>query len=88
MLGQILEQECDVASARERYNQGIKKCPHSIPLWLLLAKLEQKEGERVPPPGAPPSAAVCGVLPFPAVLNSPPLLPFLDRCLDQGQSSA
>lgn len=46
MLGQILEQERDVSSARERYNQGLKKCPHSIPLWLLLAKLEQNEGEQ------------------------------------------
>lgn len=48
MLGQILEQERDVSSAHERYNQGLKKCPHSIPLWLLLAKLEQNEGEQLP----------------------------------------
>ena len=36
-----------MSGARERYNQGLKKCPHSIPLWLLLAKLEENEGEHI-----------------------------------------
>ncbi|NWT66508.1 PRP6 factor, partial [Prunella himalayana] len=34
-----------VEKAREAYNQGLKKCPHSIPLWVLLSRLEEKVGQ-------------------------------------------
>ena len=44
MLGQLEDQRGDVAAAREWYNRGLKKCPSSIPLWLLLARLEAKAG--------------------------------------------
>ena len=44
MLGQLEDQRGDVAAAREWYNRGLKKCPTSIPLWLLLARLEAKAG--------------------------------------------
>jgi len=33
-----------VDAARTTYTEGTKKCPDSIPLWLLLAELECKEG--------------------------------------------
>ncbi|XP_064023615.1 pre-mRNA-processing factor 6 isoform X2 [Pogoniulus pusillus] len=45
MKGQIEEQKELVENAREAYNQGLKKCPHSIPLWLLLSRLEEKVGQ-------------------------------------------
>ncbi|EPQ11240.1 Pre-mRNA-processing factor 6 [Myotis brandtii] len=40
--GQIEEQ---TDKAREAYSQGLKKCPHSTPLWLLLSWLEEKIGQ-------------------------------------------
>ena len=93
MLGQILEQERDVAGARERYNQGLKKCPHSTPLWLLLSKLEEKEGQHAPPllEGSlpfwvcPPFMCLCEDNEWSPA--HPSHLPYLlGRCLDQGQS--
>ena len=44
MRGQICEQQGKVDEAREHYTQGLKNCPHSIPLWLLHARLEVKAG--------------------------------------------
>jgi len=42
MKGQISAQQGSKAfeSAREAYLEGIKRCPTSIPLWLLLIQLE------------------------------------------------
>lgn len=42
MKGQLLEQQMFHDLAREAFQDGIKKCPNSIPLWILLAKLEIK----------------------------------------------
>lgn len=45
MKGQIYE--CELASippAREAYNTGTKACPRSVPLWLLLSRLEEAAG--------------------------------------------
>lgn len=42
MKGQLLEQQMFHDLAREAYQEGLKKCPNSIPLWTLLAKLELK----------------------------------------------
>ena len=44
MLGQIYAQKGEVSRSRDWLNQGLKKCPNSIPLWLLLARLEVKTG--------------------------------------------
>ncbi|CAF0838637.1 unnamed protein product [Adineta ricciae] len=42
MKGQILAQQgpASFEAAREAYMEGIKRCPTSIPLWLLLVQLE------------------------------------------------
>ncbi|KAF4792125.1 hypothetical protein TURU_123599 [Turdus rufiventris] len=45
MKGQIKEQKQLVEKAWKAYNQGLKKCPHSILLWLLLSRLEEKVGQ-------------------------------------------
>ncbi|XP_076338793.1 pre-mRNA-processing factor 6-like [Tachypleus tridentatus] len=44
MKGQILEQEEKPEMARDSFNQGLKKCPTSISLWLLLSRLEERTG--------------------------------------------
>lgn len=45
MKGQIYESElASLPPAREAYNAGTKACPRSIPLWLLLSRLEEKAG--------------------------------------------
>lgn len=45
MKGQIYEYELNkIPPAREAYNAGTKACPKSIPLWLLLSRLEEKAG--------------------------------------------
>lgn len=45
MKGQIYENDLNkLPSAREAYNAGTKACPKSVPLWLLLARLEEKAG--------------------------------------------
>lgn len=45
MKGQLLEQQLFHDLAREAYQEGLKKCPTSIILWTLLAKLELKCGQ-------------------------------------------
>ena len=47
MKGQIEEQQGSKDAAREAYNQGLKKCPKAIPLWLLLSRLEEKGGQLI-----------------------------------------
>ena len=45
MQGQIRTlQGGDLARARESYSLGVKKCPHSVPLWLLLARFDEAQG--------------------------------------------
>jgi pre-mRNA-processing factor 6 len=44
MMGQLEDQRDNIDAAREWYNRGLKKCPMSVPLWLLLARLEAKAG--------------------------------------------
>ncbi|ORX53507.1 hypothetical protein DM01DRAFT_1383543 [Hesseltinella vesiculosa] len=40
--GQVLNSNLkDAAKARETYNQAIKHCPMSVPLWIQLARLEE-----------------------------------------------
>ncbi|KAI4216800.1 MAG: hypothetical protein LQ351_000749 [Letrouitia transgressa] len=46
--GQIYEAERKLPQAREAYSTGTRVCPHSVPLWLLLSRLEeQKAGSLV-----------------------------------------
>ena len=47
MKGQICSQQESngFESAREAYLEGIKRCPTSIPLWLLLIQLETEHGQ-------------------------------------------
>lgn len=46
--GQIYEAEGKVSQAREAYSTGTRVCPQSVPLWLLLSRLEeQKAGSLV-----------------------------------------
>lgn len=47
MKGQILAQQgpSGFDAAREAYLEGIKRCPTSIPLWLLLVQLEIDNGQ-------------------------------------------
>ena len=47
MKGQILAQPgpSGFEAAREAYLEGIKHCPKSIPLWLLLVQLEIENGQ-------------------------------------------
>lgn len=47
MKGQLLEQQLFHDLAREAYQDGLKKCPNSIILWTLLAKLELKCGQAI-----------------------------------------
>jgi len=42
--GQILESKEDVSGARGAYAVGTKKCPKSIPLWILSSRLEERVG--------------------------------------------
>lgn len=46
MKGQIENQKGQKDAARETYNSGLKKVPagQSVPLWLLLARLEEQSG--------------------------------------------
>lgn len=46
MKGQIEDQKKEKDAARETYNTGLKKVPagQSVPLWLLLARLEEHAG--------------------------------------------
>ena len=45
MKGQILHQLNDVPNARKFYAKGLENCRDSIPLWLLLARLEEEQGQ-------------------------------------------
>jgi len=47
MRGQIEEQDNNIEYARDTYNQGLKKCPTSVPLWLLLSRLEERNGNLI-----------------------------------------
>ncbi|CAD6574529.1 MAG: hypothetical protein CYPHOPRED_005447 [Cyphobasidiales sp. Tagirdzhanova-0007] len=42
--GQILNELGSVTGAREAYAAGVKKCPSSVPLWILSSRLEEKSG--------------------------------------------
>ncbi|KAK9898421.1 hypothetical protein P389DRAFT_166923 [Cystobasidium minutum MCA 4210] len=42
--GQILQSKGDKSGARETYALGVKKCPNSVPLWILSARLEEESG--------------------------------------------
>ncbi|KAI6232354.1 PRP6-like protein [Aphelenchoides besseyi] len=42
MLGQICEQEEKLDDARRAYTEGTKQCPHSVVLWGLLVRFEEK----------------------------------------------
>jgi pre-mRNA-processing factor 6 len=44
MKGHINEQLESFSEARKAYNDGIGFCPDSVPLWLLLARLDLKSG--------------------------------------------
>ncbi|XP_034238152.1 pre-mRNA-processing factor 6 [Thrips palmi] len=46
MKGQIEDQKRERDAARETYNKGLKKVPaaQSVPLWLLLSRLEEQSG--------------------------------------------
>ncbi|KAL7639680.1 UNVERIFIED_CONTAM: hypothetical protein RMT77_010183 [Armadillidium vulgare] len=47
MKGQILEQQKKFDDASDVYREAVKTCHHSIPLWKLLAQLEEKMGKIV-----------------------------------------
>ena len=47
MKGQILNQMDDIANARKWYAKGLENCKDSVPLWLLLARLEEEMGNNV-----------------------------------------
>ncbi|UJR30148.1 hypothetical protein I4U23_017688 [Adineta vaga] len=49
MKGQIFAQQGSTGfePAREAYLEGIKRCPTSIPLWLLLVHLEMEHGQLI-----------------------------------------
>ena len=44
MQGQICSLLGNSTLARDSYNKGTKKCPHSVSLWLLLSRLDEKQG--------------------------------------------
>lgn len=39
MAGQIAEQQNDYAKARRYYQEGVRKHPQCIPLWISLSRL-------------------------------------------------
>eukprot|EP01119_Soliformovum_irregulare_P017877 TRINITY_DN5376_c0_g1_i4.p1 TRINITY_DN5376_c0_g1~~TRINITY_DN5376_c0_g1_i4.p1 ORF type:complete len:1818 (+),score=627.39 TRINITY_DN5376_c0_g1_i4:113-5566(+) len=41
MRGQLEERQLQVESAKNVYERGLKNCPHSIPLWICAARLEE-----------------------------------------------
>ncbi|KAL9614817.1 MAG: hypothetical protein Q9167_000727 [Letrouitia subvulpina] len=41
--GQIYEAEGKLPQAREAYSTGTRVCPQSVPLWLLLSRLEEQK---------------------------------------------
>ena len=44
MKGQILHQMNEIVDARKFYAKGLENCRDSIPLWLILARLEEDLG--------------------------------------------
>ncbi|KAJ0174561.1 hypothetical protein K1T71_009669 [Dendrolimus kikuchii] len=42
MKGEIEEQMGKNDEAHNTYSQGLKKCPTSVPMWILLSRLEEK----------------------------------------------
>ena len=44
MQGQIHVLQQHMTQARESYNLGTRKCPTSVPLWLLLSRLDESQG--------------------------------------------
>jgi pre-mRNA-processing factor 6 len=42
--GQILQSLGNTSGARETYALGVKKCPNSVPLWIMSSRLEEKTG--------------------------------------------
>jgi len=42
--GQIQIGQSNISGARETYAAGTKKCPQSVPLWILSARLEEGAG--------------------------------------------
>ena len=42
--GQIYERRQELDKAREVYSLGVKKCPDSIPIWIMSARLEETTG--------------------------------------------
>uniref|UniRef100_A0A7E4V8M9 Pre-mRNA-processing factor 6 n=1 Tax=Panagrellus redivivus TaxID=6233 RepID=A0A7E4V8M9_PANRE len=47
MLGQIHVQEKNTSEARKVFNEGVRKCPHDVQLWLQLIRFEKDLGEVV-----------------------------------------
>lgn len=44
MKGQILEEGKKLDEARDTYLAGTKKCGDSIPLWILMSRIEERRG--------------------------------------------
>ena len=44
MLGQICEQQKNYDEARQWYTDGVRRCQGAIPLWILLSRLEESQG--------------------------------------------
>ena len=42
MSGQIELQKDRLDAARNAFNAGLKKCPNSIALWILTARIESE----------------------------------------------
>ncbi|KAK3373279.1 putative pre-mRNA splicing factor prp1 [Lasiosphaeria ovina] len=47
MKGQIYEDLCQLAEAREAYSTGVRAVPSSVPMWLLYSRLEERNGNVV-----------------------------------------
>lgn len=49
MLGQLYSSSNppNISAAREAYSTGTKKCPTSVPLWILASRLEELAGVRI-----------------------------------------
>ena len=44
MLGQLEERRGRVDAARSAYQNGLKRCMNSVPLWRSLSRLEEQAG--------------------------------------------
>ena len=49
MLGQLYStlSPPNISLAREAFSTGTKKCPSSVPLWILASRLEELAGIRI-----------------------------------------